>query len=641
MRYIKGIFIISLLSGFGVFSQEGVVTKADKRYQSYAYVDAQKTYERMAKKGKTSAELFKRLGNSYYFNSEFEKAKHWYEQLFLSDSLSKEPEYYYRYSQTLRSLGEYSKADEYMASFSQKNPSDRRSKLFVSNRDYLDQIKSNSGRYRIEDPGFNSKFSEFGVGLLSDQVVFSSARDTGRVSKRIHRWTGFSFTNLYVVDSLGVVKPFSKVINTKYNESTPVFTKDGTTMYFTRNNFKGGKASRNSNCIILLKLYKSTKTSEGTWSEAIELPFNSDEYSVAHPALSQDEKTLYFASDMPGSLGESDLYRVSIDGDSYGLPESLGEKINTEGKESFPFIDSDNRFYFSSDGRPGLGGMDVYVTRLDDPKSKVFNLGEPVNSRSDDFNYVVSKDSKGYFSTNRVGMGGDDIYKFEELTSLEIDCKQTVVGVVRDKESGDILSDATVILFDSKLNELSRVVSNSRGEYAFDTLDCESHYVLKSEKQEYNPGESSFDTPEEKGQTKTSIVMKAKEKLPEVKVGDDLTETLALNPIYYDLGKANIRVDSEAELEKVLKILGQFENMRIEIRSHTDSRGSSKNNQSLSNRRAASAVTWLVNKGIDPSRLQSRGFGESQLINNCKNGVRCSEEEHQKNRRTEFIIVKI
>ena len=351
------------------YSQKAKVATADKQYERYSYVDAIAVYERVAEKGYKDGKMFQKLGNAYYFNAELVKAAKWYSELFAMNQ-DQEPEYYYRYSQALKSTGDYAKADNMLEQFTTKSGNDKRAQLFESNKNYLQEIQSNSGRFNTTDAQINSEYSDFGSAFFQNKLIFASSRETKGVSKKVFKQTNQSFLNLYeseVTPNGNLSEPvsFGKNINSKFHESTPVFTKDGKTMYFTRNNYSGGKKGVNSNKITLLKLYKST-FENNTWSDATELPFNSDQYSTAHAALSPDNKLLYFASDMPGTKGQSDLFKVAINSDgSFGTPENLGAAINTEGRETFPFVSDDNELYFASDGHPGLGGLDVYVSKIE------------------------------------------------------------------------------------------------------------------------------------------------------------------------------------------------------------------------------------------------------------------------------------
>ena len=624
--------------------QKTKITEADKKYDKYEFIDAIQVYEKVAEKGYKDEKMFQRLGNAYYFNAELTKAVKWYDQLFAINA-EQEPEYFYRYAQSLKSEGNYKKADEMLEKFNKKISTDKRGILFESNKDYLADIKINSNRYEITDAGINSKMSDYGSTIFKDKIVFASARDTGGVSKKTFKWTNRSFTNLYTADllpdgSIGKPERFQKNINSKFNESTPVFTMDGKTMYFTRNNYNDGKRRKDDKKITLLKLYKATFIND-KWQDVTELPFNSDQYSAAHPTLSTDEKTLYFASDMPGTFGQSDLFKVSINDDgTFGKPENLGAAINTEGRETFPFISEDDELYFASDGRPGLGGLDIFVSKINDASGfgKVENVGEPINTKQDDFAFIISKDRNGFFSSNREnGDGFDDIYRFTE--TKKIICKQVIRGTIYDLVTGETLAGSKVILLDEQFNTLEELTSDSKGNYGFTNLSCSKKYYIKVSKPDYETQEYPINIGDSSGET--VLTVKLQKRIKPITVGTDLAKTLEIPIIYFDLDKAAIKKESAFELQKIVEILEQYPNLKLEIRSHTDSRQTVKYNQVLSDKRAKSTMNWLVGKGVNPNRLKSKGYGESQLVNQCSDNVKCSEEEHQLNRRSEFIIISM
>lgn len=643
------IMVAFLLAANGIAQTKNSKTsKADKEYEKFAYVDAIKTYERLYQKGYKSVDMFQKLGNAFYFKSDLENASKWYSELF-AITKDLEPEYYYRYAQSLKGIKDYKKADEMMAIFSDRNENDNRAKLASSQKDYLSVIKKNSGRYTIENANINSPFSDYGSSFYDNKVVFASSRDTmGSGSKR-HEWNGESFTNLYAADmgdegALFTPLKFGNKLNTKFHESTPVFTRDGKTVYFTRNNFLA-KKGKDKEGTILLKIYKATLEGD-QWSNIVELPFNSNEYSVAHPSLSYDEKTLFFASNMPGTIGSSDIFKVAINNDgSFGTPVNLGDKINTEGKETFPFITQDDELYFASDGHPGLGGLDIFYAKLekDGTNSKSFNVGEPLNSSKDDFAFLINSATKiGYISSNRTGgEGSDDIYRFKEIKKLETKCDQTLSGVVTNQVTGAVIANAKVSLEDSNYNILKEVSTGIDGKFDFGMVDCDVKYYIKTEKPLHTTVETSTVIPNTSGATFVPVELaKSNSKIT---IGKNLADKDALDikQIYFDLDKFNIRPDAEIELAKILDVLEQNPTMEIDIRSHTDSRNTAKYNQLLSDRRAKSTCDWLVAKGIDRKRLSAKGYGESQLLNYCSDGFNCSEDEHQLNRRSEFIIKKL
>lgn len=627
-----------------ISAQNSNQNKADKDYIQYAYVDAIATYEKVAEKGYKDEKMFQRLGNSYYFNGELTKAVKWYDELFAMNT-EQEPEYYYRYAQALKAKGDYTAADKILEAFTEKVKTDKRGILFENNKNYLEKIKSNSGRFEIADAGINSNQTDYGTSFLGNKIVFASARDTGGVVKKTFKWTNKTFTNLYEAElkadgTIGKPERFEKKINSKFNESTPVFTKDGKTMYFTRNNFLDGKRGRNGQKVTLLKLYKADFVN-GKWQNITELPFNSDQYSTAHPALSNDETILYFASDMPGTLGQSDLYKVAINSDgSFAKPENLGKTINTEGRETFPFISGDNELYFASDGQPGLGGLDVYVSKInnDGTFSEAQNIGAPINGKQDDFAFVIdSKNRNGFFSSNREGgIGNDDIYRFTEIKKIL--CQQILKGTTADLETGKTIENAKVTLLDANFNIKDQVVSDANGIYKF-AVDCAKNYYVKAEKQDYETKEAAVTIKEQTGETNLDIMLEKRNK--PINVGTDLAKTLDIPIIYFDLDKSVIRKDAAFELEKILVVMQQYPKMKIDVRSHTDSRQTVKYNMALSDKRAKSTVQWLIKNGIASDRLTGKGFGESQLVNKCSDGVPCTEKEHQQNRRSEFIITSM
>ena len=635
--------LIIICFSFDSYAQDSKTAAGDKKYDSYAYIDAIKTYERVAEKGYKSEDMFKKLGNSYYFNSEFDKAAKWYGELFAMNTVV-EPEYYYRYAQSLKSTGDLAKANQMLDLFNQKSKKDTRGKLYESDKNYLDQIKANSGRYKIEDAGINSKYSDYGTAFYQNKIVFASARDTGSLGQRKHKWTGEYFTNLYQSDvdsdfNPNTPKKFKSKINSKFHESTPVFTKDGKTVYFTRNNYIDGKKGKDENKITLIKIYKATLEND-KWTNIMELPFNSNNYSTAHPALSPDEKILYFASDMPGTFGQSDIYKVAINNNGgFGPPENLGPGINTEGKETFPFVTDENEIYFASDGHPGLGGLDVFVGKLNEKGvSNIQNVGADINSPKDDFAYIIdTKSRRGFFTSNKDGgQGSDDIYKFIETRRLA--CVQELYGTITDLATGAVLPNTKLTLYDNAFKIVNTGYSDQNGNYTF-PVECGLIYNVRAEKEKYTTKEQSVTILKENGRTNLSIALEKSECV--VTIGDDLGKCFGIKMIYFDLDKSNIRREAALDLEKILDVLKEHPTMKLDIRSHTDSRQTHKYNEALSDRRAKSTIKWLIQNGVSPNRLTGKGYGETQLVNGCSDGVPCTEAEHQMNRRSEFIITAL
>lgn len=625
-------------------AQAGRISSADKDYDKYAYIDAIATYEKVANKGYKDEKMFQKLGNSYYFNGLLPQAAKWYDALFEMNQ-NQDPEYYYRYAQTLKSVDNYAKAEKIMELFQQKSGNDERAELAKHNKNYLDVIKTNSGRFEMTNAGINSRYSDYGSAFLDNKLVFASARDTGSIAKRVFKWTNQSFTNLYSVElqsdgSVGKVEKFSKKVNSKFNESTPTFTQDGKTMYFTRNNFLDGKKGKNDKKITLLKLYKASLI-DGKWENISELPFNSDNYNTAHPALSPDEKTLYFASDMPGGYGQSDLYSVSVNNDeSFGTPKNLGKTINTEGRETFPFVSGDNELYFASDGQPGLGGLDIFVAKMNGDASfgTIKNIGEPINSKQDDFAFIInSKNRNGFLSSNRKGgMGYDDIYRFTEVKKME--CTQSLFGAILDLDTNALLPFSTVNLLDDQFKSIAEMKTGEDGRYHFEA-ECGKSYYVRAAKENYETKETPVNIKDATGKTELNIALE--QRVKPVTIDSDLAKIMDISIVYFNLDKWNITSKGAFELEKIYEVMQQYPKMKVDVRSHTDSRQTAKYNLALSDKRAKSTIAWLVKKGIAANRLTGKGYGESQLVNNCSDNVPCTEAEHQANRRSEFIIVSM
>ena len=637
------------LLGLSSLAQSGI-QKANDSYEQYAYIDAIKIYERIANKGKADADVYKKLARSYYFNAKYADAGKWYEKLFTeyaSESIDSED--YYRYAETLKSMGETTKSEEYFNRYAQMTLS-RRATLIKEQGDYMAQIRANSGRYEGLNPiEVNSESSDYGSTVYNNQLLFTTARDTGNFAKRIHTWTGDYYTTIFSADieedgSLSNAKRFSSGISSKFNESTPIITKDGNTMYFTRNNYDG-KRGYDRDRSTLLKIYQATKNENGKWSNVEELPFNSDHFNTAHPMLNAEETEMYFASDRPGGAGGSDLWKVSLTEDGFGTPVNLGATINTEGRETFPFMAADNVLYFSSDGRPGLGGLDVFAVQIkaDGTYTDIQNVGEPINSTWDDFAYIIDADTRqGFFSSNRPGaIGNDDIYRFTETRALLLECLQNLEVKVIDAETGQVIEGALISLFDGHRN-LTNEATQSGMDYItmLTAEECGTFFRVQASAEDYQSNSAGALLNDEIGGV-TQLEIALEPAKVKVEKGDDLFQKFNLNPIYFDLDKSNIRPDAAEELTKILAVLEEYPSMKIDIRSHTDSRASHAYNDRLSERRAQSTRQWLIDQGIEPSRLTAKGYGERQLINGCADGVSCTEEEHQANRRSEFIVMEL
>ena len=519
---------------------------------------------------------------------------------------------------------------------------DYRANNFTADRDYRKEIKENSGRYTIGSFEFNTVYSEFAPAYYKEGLLFSSDRDTGNLARYRHTWNSKDFLDIYKVNadslSMGRVVKMNKNINSRLHESTVAATRDGSVIYFTRNNFKEGKSTKDEDGVIRLKIFRAI-IQDSIVAYLEELPFNSDSYSVAHPALSPDEKTLYFASDMPGTLGESDIFKVTINDDrTFSTPENLGSTINTEARETFPFVTSEDVLYFSSEGHPGLGGLDVFATKIrdNDYTGAVKNVGEPINGQLDDFTFIFNEEDRtGYFASNRAtGLGNDDIYSFVENIPLQLECRQEISGIVRDKISNQVLVGATVKVINEDNIEILQTLTDANGYYEI-VIDCDQGNFVRAMTDGYIPSEEYMG--ESDGEPKVIDFYLERDNVSGG-FGDDLAKLLQLSTIYFDLNKYNIRPDAEIEIQKVIAAMEKYPSLKIKVNSHTDSRGKDAYNLWLSQKRAESTVGYMISKGISEDRLEGEGFGETKLVNNCGNNSNCTSKEHDLNRRSEFII---
>ena len=642
MKQPRIYLLIVLLFNLSIlFAQEKKIQRVDKKYDKLAYIKTSEVLLKVAEDGYESAELFMKLGNSFYFNNKMRDAVKWYAKLMEMEDVEVDPEYYFRYSQALKSIEKYEEADNYMRKFNEEKPEDSRAAAFINDVDYLATIEAASNyEAKVYNLPINSKLSDFGGYLYNGKIYFSSTRGGGKN----YNWNEQPFLEIYTAtndgdNKYGEVVGLGEPINTKVHESSIAITPDGKFLFFTRNNFYDKKKTKGKDGVNRLQIYRAIKKGE-SWADIQPVHFNSSEYSVAHPSINAEGTAMYFASDMEGNVGLSDIFRANLKPDgTLGNPENLGPLVNTEGEESFPFINSKGDLYFASNGYPGLGSLDIFVIR-DFEKNfaeggmefKVENIGKPINSPMDDFAYYESVALKqGFFTSNRKGgKGDDDIYGFTIL-----DCEQNLNGIVKDLDSTEPISDAVVSLYDSEGNLLETKNTDEKGLFKF-LVNCDKDYLVRVEQEKYIGDEKRIVTPKTPQDLQMELFMELDAQ--EVGIGDDLAKTLDIPIIYFDFDDSKIRYDASVELEKVLVVLKTYPSMKLDIRSHTDSRGEAPYNLALSDRRAKSTREYLIGKGIDPERLIANGFGESEPVNKCTDGVECSEEEHQLNRRSEFII---
>lgn len=623
-------FTLLFISSSCLTAQNKTTKKADKHFERFEFVEAAEEYAKIADKGDGDTYVYSRLAESFYNIFNTEDAEKWYAKAL---ETSNDPEMAYKYSQMLKANGKYEESNEWMAKFVNMRPGDIRAVAFRENPDYLPKILEKGKKFNIQNLDFNTEFSDFGGSVNANEMFFASARNTTR---KTYGWNEEPFLDIYSVimnddGNFSSTYLLENAINTKYHEGLATFSPDGKTMYFSRESYFENQYEKDpdsKNRFSVLQLFKAKKEG-GAWGNVEALSINSDTYSVKNPSLSHDGKTLYFASDMPDGYGLFDIYKTQVNSDgSIGKPENLGQKINTEAQEMFPYISENNTLYFSSNGPLGLGGLDVYHTREVDGKySPVRNIGIPVNSAADDFAFTINEETgQGFVSSNRFGgKGSDDIYIIKKLQPL---CDVLVTATITDNKTGAPLAGAAATLFDDQNNRISSKISDGAGKVEF-IIECDSDTNLEVLMDDYESNKIGITRTSEE-ELNVSLALNPIEKLI-------VEDRILLNPIYFDFDRSNITAQAAFELDKLVQIMNKYPDMVINATSHTDSRGNDAYNERLSERRAKTTVQYVISKGIADSRITGIGKGENEPIYDC--GSKCSEEEHQKNRRSEFIIM--
>ncbi len=618
---------------FGLFStaasaQNKDTKKADKLFENLAYTDAIKAYTSLIEKGKADTYVYTQLAKGYAFLNDTKQAESFYKRATKGKKV--DPEVIYNYAEVLKSNGKASDYTSWMQKFSQAKPNDPRAKAFKENPDYLSELLSMEPAFTVDNAkALNSKFADFGAFIKDNRIYFASARNT---SRKNHNLNGEPFLDIYSAtldgSSMGAPEILAGDVNTKYHEGTVAISPDGKRMYFDRNDYYKGDLDKSTAGVNQINMYTAEKVG-ANWENIQSVPFNDDNYSTGHPALSPDGKILYFSSDKPGGKGGSDLYMVAVKADgSFGTPQALSGAINTRGTEAFPFVDNKGTLYFSSDGHLGMGGLDAFSAFA---KAGSFstpeNLGPGVNSGSDDFAIYVNPDTMtGYISSNRQGgSGSDDIYMLGQVPPCDVDVALTV-----EDESGTGISNALVELVNTTEDTTDSDTATTTGKYLFSSK-CNRAYTVTVSADGYKTKTRNLTVGKE-GSDNT-ITLEAIVEAPVI------TETeVILNPIYFDFDKANIRPDAAAELDRLVNVMNTYPTMVISAESHTDVRGPESYNERLSQRRANSMSDYIISKGIDASRISGVGKGESEPAVTC--GSNCTEDEHQLNRRCVFKIVR-
>ncbi len=546
------------------------------------------------------------IGNAFYNNAKYKEAGLWYSKIkdtiFYSDI-----DLYARIINSCKAINNYKciQQNEKAYSVLSKN---KLSKVSSQNKFIYNSIKIDL---------LNSEFSEYAPRLFENTLYFSSTRNTRKSSEKKDNWTNQNYSNLYTAQvgkfmNIEDVNEFKGLGDVTYNESSPKFTKDGKIVYFTRNNINKGKVGTDQNKNVLLKIYRA-KVIDNKWTEIEDLSINDDNFNCAHPFLSKDDKTLYFSSDRPGGFGQSDLYEVKINEDgTLGDVVNLGPNVNSGSRETQPFIDSKNNLYFSSDRIQGFGGMDIYVSEYN---NKFFttpkNLGESINTSMDEIGYVESANGKfGFYASNRNSNSGDDIFIFNKIETNTL----TIENSENDLKSIQITA---LDINQKKLDPNSFTIENT-------TL-----YLSKQIKFVRFFKEGIFDT--------TINVMAANGQISLNKTSEAKEKTL-IKTIIFPSKNQLLTEKIKKELTEITSTLIKDDTKNILIQSHSDSRGDAASNLKLTEDRAFMIKKYLVENGIESKRIEVQALGDFKLLNNCKKGVNCTEKQHQRNSRVEFLV---
>jgi outer membrane protein OmpA-like peptidoglycan-associated protein/tetratricopeptide (TPR) repeat protein len=602
-------------------AQNDKTAKADKLYEQLRYVDAAKAYEKLLTKGIRTQDVYTKLGDSYFYNSDFKNAETNYARAVKRDP---QAETLYRYAQSLKASQKYDLSNTVMNQFASLKPADDRAKEFMANPNYISEIQAMKEVFKTTSLKFNTESSDFSAQQVGDKLYFSSARNENRGT---YGWNKEPYLDIYeaIVDAAGIVgKPelIKGEVNTKFHEGTMDITPDGKYMFFTRVDYYKGDYEKATDGESKLTIYRALNAG-GEWRDVATTSLESKEYGVGHPSITKDGKAIFFASEAPGGQGGTDIYKAALKDGKISNPVNLGPSVNTAGDDSFPYMADDGTLYFSSNGHLGLGGLDVFKYK----DGKVTNMGAPVNSSLDDFGFSYSEATgKGYLSSNREGgQGGDDVYGIERIEICEVAVSVTAV----DAKTGMPIPGAIVSLQDADNNSMPGQTTDANGVAVF-TTDCNLDLTARGAKDAYESGEATLSV------TEVETAMVEVMLTPEPVIVED---KIILNKIYFDLDKSNIRPDAALELDRLVALMKKYPTLEVLAETYADTRGLDSYNLALTDERANSIIEYAVSQGIESSRLKAAGRGEANPIVDC-NSKKCTAAEYELSRRSEFSITK-
>ncbi|MCX6213642.1 OmpA family protein [Spirosoma sp.] len=657
--------VFGLASGLtGCNSAMQAYKKGVRHYDAGEYNLALTQFQKAAKGSIDPARLNYYTAESYRLSNRFGEAVPFYQKAIEANTT--EPDARFNYAYALKSLGNYTGALEQLQQYVANAPKTTAKATLDKARREVETLKAiniiaqNKSLITLRNmSNLNSPGAEFAPVVRGEELVFTASR-----KETIYKNNGQPMLGLYKTKlnqkpdetgstggASGQPEPFStNVFQGDVNEGTPAFSKDGKTMILARGNNgkrKGG---------LDVDLFISRLGDNNTWSQPLRLPISDSLAWDGSPAFSADGKTLYFASNRAGGAGGIDLYRTSIDASGrFSRPVNMGRDINTPGDEMFPYVGANAKLYFASDGHPGLGKLDIFVATRSGGVTRVENMGQPINSPADDFGLIYTDPTKGYMASNRGGgKGDDDIYFFQEgpatdSTTIVQTPPANAPKVVRYFIAGTVSANETPIvpldsarvriLDDATGQPIAEATTGQPGTFGKYPLQEGKDYTILAERRGYLTRREQFTM---QGKSIPAVFLTKAQTDTTFNVAllldrATLNKTFVLENIYYDLDKFNIRPDAAEELDKLVTILKDNPTLKIELSSHTDVRAPDAYNMRLSQNRAKSAVEYIVSKGIEADRMIAKGYGETQLI--VKNAK--TEEEHQRNRRTEFKILEL
>lgn len=629
--------------------------KAEKLMNKYEYAKAANLYETKLNFAKASDKDLRNITFCYLQMNDIPKAEKHLGNLVKRASADEKD--LKLYADLLKQEGKYSEAIEAYNNLGDKKYADAQIKSIKSAQEWL---ADTTNYYEVENVKvINSANCDFSLTNFGKKFLFTSDRfSIGNVKTKLanNSWTGTSYFKLYEAEiSDGDVKNIKLLdeINDIYHNGPGVFDEKEQILYYTKTKTVGHKQKKSNPdptswfpdksyevFTDRLEIY-SAKLVDGQWTEITAFEHNKpEEYSLGHPALSPNGNILYFISDMPGGKGETDIYfSEKISNNKWTAPRNAGSSVNSEGKEMFPVIDKNGELYFSSDRHSGMGGLDIFKTTGSRASwSEPENLKSPFNSPKDDFGILFTEENEqGFFTSNRDGgQGADDIYSFKYIPPPPPPIPSEMILAVTTWER---LDDGKLVVADG-INVLHCISTDPDHKMKVPNTGPGQYHVKVNCDAKYNVSGFSPDFFAIQPQTIETVCETMSDTIHVQMIFERivLNKEIVIENIYYDYDKANIRPDAALELDKVVSLLEENPSIIIELGSHTDSRGSDAYNLNLSQRRADSAVKYIIDNGISKARITAKGYGETKLVNKCSNGIRCSEEEHQMNRRTEFKV---